>query len=106
MFNYYEIKKNNLFKILVILFTVFLCISSIVNIIIASDIDHLLHCHNENCEHCSIIHFAQMQAKYMYLSISPMIIALIIINKQKFINLINEINKSKTLIECKIQLNI
>lgn len=105
MFDFYQYKNNKLFKIIIITLCVYISVISVTNVIIASDIDHILHCEEEGCSHCTMIHFCQIQLGVVYLSIPPMIFTLLFMKKQKIIDLINEINKNNTLVECKIQLN-
>lgn len=106
MFDINKIKTNKIFKTIIFIFALFICIVSITNVIIAFDLDHISHCNDDDCSHCAMIHFCQIQAKLMFLSIPPMIIALIMLNKQKIFNLLNNQNNKQTLIEYKIQLNI
>lgn len=105
MLNIEKLKRNKKFKIAIFIFAIFICAVSISNIIVASDINHIAHCHEENCSYCAIIHFCQFQIRISSLSIPPMIAILIILNRQKYIDYICDIKKRDTLVACKIQLN-
>lgn len=102
---FYLCRSNKIFKICIFVLITFICVTSVLNIVIASDINHKLNCHDDNCTHCQIIDFCQIQIK---VTINMMlIIAIMSILKcnYRIAKLINKINKTYTLIDCKIQLN-
>jgi len=106
MSRFYKFKKSNIFKILVSLLAIYMCIACIASFIIASDVDHITHCTEEHCAHCAIIHLCQIQTKSIALLIPPSVMTLVFFIKHKFINSINEFKRKFNLIDYKIQLNI
>jgi hypothetical protein len=55
--------KSKFLKILILVVIAIFVIVFISSSVISSDIDHIIHCHEKNCQRCIIIHNAQNYLK-------------------------------------------
>lgn len=105
MLKCYKLNKSKITKIIIFTIILFFCISTILNVVIASDLEHILHCQKDNCLHCEIIRICQIQ-NLNVMVVMFLITLLYALNRNKIINLCIRIYKTITLINCKMQLNM
>lgn len=105
MLNSYKLNKSKIFKIIIFTIILFFCVASILNIVIASDSEHILHCHKDKCLHCDIVRICQIQSVTI-ITIMLLVTVLYTLNKNRILRIHNKVFKTITLINYKIQLNI
>ncbi|MBQ3414383.1 MAG: hypothetical protein IJH39_03370 [Clostridia bacterium] len=105
MLNYYKLNKIRIVKIIIFSIILFFCVASILNVVISSDIEHILHCHKDKCVYCEIIRICQFQSAntIVIMLTIPLLCAL---NRNIILKSFTRICKTITLINTKIQLNI
>ena len=97
--------KNKYVKILIVVFCIIFVIMSITSSVMAGNVLHTEHCHEEHCTMCNLIQIATNFINIMEFAIVNMLVTIVIISLMQVIEKNIKYAKKITLVELKVVQN-